>query len=94
MAADPMYRQIAADLRSKIEAGELPRGAQLPTEIELRRTSTKRPVTPSGTRSNGSSPAVWSRPGRARARSWSRRSRPFVSTLTGDPETGFGGGEG
>ena len=36
MAADPMYRQIAEDLRRKIEAGELPRGAQLPTEIELR----------------------------------------------------------
>lgn len=31
-----MYRQIAEDLRSKIEAGQLARGAQLPTEIELR----------------------------------------------------------
>jgi GntR family transcriptional regulator len=37
--ADPMYRQIAEDLRQQIEAGEaggLPPGAQLLTELELR----------------------------------------------------------
>jgi GntR family transcriptional regulator len=34
---DPMYRQIAEDLRQKIESGELGQGAQLPTELELRR---------------------------------------------------------
>src|SRR5208282_1179212 len=33
---DPMYRQIAEDLRQKIESGQLPHGAQLPTELELR----------------------------------------------------------
>jgi GntR family transcriptional regulator len=33
---EPMYRQIADDLRQKIESGELRRGAQLPTEIDLR----------------------------------------------------------
>ena len=33
---DPMYRQIAEDLRQKIESGELGRGSQLPTELELR----------------------------------------------------------
>jgi GntR family transcriptional regulator len=33
---DPMYRQIADDLRRKIESGELKQGSQLPTEIELR----------------------------------------------------------
>ncbi len=33
---DPMYRQIAEDLRRQIEAGELRPGAQLPTELELR----------------------------------------------------------
>ena len=33
---DPMYRRIAEDLRDKIESGALPRGSQLPTEIELR----------------------------------------------------------
>jgi len=33
---DPLYRQIAEDLRGKIESGELGQGTQLPTEIELR----------------------------------------------------------
>ncbi len=33
---DPMYRQIADDLRRQIEAGELAPGAQLMTEMELR----------------------------------------------------------
>jgi GntR family transcriptional regulator len=31
-----MYRQIAEDLRRKIESGELSHGTQLPTELELR----------------------------------------------------------
>jgi GntR family transcriptional regulator len=35
---DPMYRQIADDLRRKIESGELSNGTQLPTEMELRET--------------------------------------------------------
>jgi GntR family transcriptional regulator len=34
--SEPMYRQIAADLRKKIEAGELPPGRKLPSEVELR----------------------------------------------------------
>jgi GntR family transcriptional regulator len=34
--AAPMYRQVAEDLRQKIESGELPPGSQLPTELELR----------------------------------------------------------
>jgi GntR family transcriptional regulator len=33
---ESMYRQIAEDLRLKIESGELGPGAQLPTELELR----------------------------------------------------------
>jgi GntR family transcriptional regulator len=33
--AEAMYRQIADDLRGKIESGEIAPGAQLPTEIEL-----------------------------------------------------------
>jgi GntR family transcriptional regulator len=33
---DPMYRQIAEDLREQIESGALARGSQLPTELELR----------------------------------------------------------
>jgi GntR family transcriptional regulator len=33
---EPLYRQIADDLRNKIESGELAQGSQLATEIELR----------------------------------------------------------
>ena len=33
--AEPMYRQIAEDLRGRIESGELPGGSRLPTELEL-----------------------------------------------------------
>jgi GntR family transcriptional regulator len=33
---EPMYRQIADDLRSKIESGELAEGSQLATEAELK----------------------------------------------------------
>ena len=31
----PLYQQIADDLRQKIESGEIVRGSQLPTELEL-----------------------------------------------------------
>jgi GntR family transcriptional regulator len=34
--AEPLYRQIADDLRTKIESGELAQGSQLATEGELR----------------------------------------------------------
>jgi GntR family transcriptional regulator len=34
--AEPMYRQIAEDLREQIESGRLPAGSQVPTELELR----------------------------------------------------------
>ena len=34
--SEPMYRQIAADLRGQIESGELRPGHKLPSEIELR----------------------------------------------------------
>jgi GntR family transcriptional regulator len=33
---DPLYRQIAEDLRQKIESGALAPGTKLPTELELR----------------------------------------------------------
>jgi GntR family transcriptional regulator len=92
VAADPMYRQIAEDLRSKIEAGELARGAQLPTEIELRdqyvasRNTVRDAIKWLITRG-----LVETRPGQGTF--VVEKITPFVSTLTGDPETGFGGGE-
>ena len=66
--AEPMYRQIADDLRRKIEAGELERGGQLPTEIDLReqydasRNTVRDAIKWLTTR-------AWSRPGQARERS-------------------------
>jgi GntR family transcriptional regulator len=36
MAQQPMYQQIAEDLRKQIESGALAQGNQLPTEIDLR----------------------------------------------------------
>lgn len=36
MAQQPLYHQIAEALREKIESGQLERGSQLPTELELR----------------------------------------------------------
>jgi GntR family transcriptional regulator len=35
VATEPLYRQIAEDLRTKIESGDIAQGSQLPTEIEL-----------------------------------------------------------
>jgi GntR family transcriptional regulator len=92
VAADPMYRQIAEDLRSKIEKGELARGAQLPTEIELReqydasRNTVRDAIKWLITRG-----LVETRPGQGTF--VVEKITPFLSTLTGDPETGFGGGE-
>ena len=34
--AEPLYRQIAEDLRGRIESGEFAPGSKLPTELELR----------------------------------------------------------
>lgn len=90
--ADPMYRQIAEDLRSKIEAGVLARGAQLPTEIELRdqydasRNTVRDAIKWLITRG-----LVETRPGQGTF--VVEQITPFVTTLTGDPRTGFGGGE-
>jgi GntR family transcriptional regulator len=92
VATDPLYRQIAEDLRSKIDAGGLARGAQLPTEIELRdqyeasRNTVRDAIKWLITRG-----LVETRPGQGTF--VVERITPFVSTLTGDPGTGFGGGE-
>lgn len=89
---DPMYRQIADDLRHRIEAGQLPPGTQLPTELELReqydasRNAVRDAVKWLITRG-----LVETRPGQGTF--VVENITPFVSTLTADPETGFGGGE-
>jgi GntR family transcriptional regulator len=91
--AGPLYRQIADELRRKIDSGELKPGSQLPTEdelIELHHASRNtvrgaiRQLTTRGlvTTLHGKGTFV------------AERVNPLVSTLTTDPKTGRGGGEG
>jgi GntR family transcriptional regulator len=85
--AEPMYRQIAEDLQHKIEAGELKRGGQLPTEIDLReqydasRNTVRDAIKWLTTRG-----LVETRPGQGTF--VTERITPLVSTLTGPPDGG------
>jgi len=85
--ADPMYRQIAEDLQRKIEAGELKRGGQLPTEIDLReqydasRNTVRDAIKWLTTRG-----LVETKPGQGTF--VTERITPFVTTLTGPQEGG------
>ncbi len=87
--ADPMYRQIAEDLQGKIESGELARGSQIPTELELReqyeasRNTVRDAIKWLTTRG-----LVETRPGQGTF--VTERIIPFVTTLTGDPDSGGG----
>src|SRR5580704_2238206 len=88
--ADPMYRQIADDLRRQIEAGELPPGAQLQTELELReRYNASRNTIRDAIRWLITRGLVETRPGQGTF--VIERIVPFVTTLTGDPTTASGG---
>lgn len=89
----PLYRQVAEDLRHKIDSGELEQGAQLPTENELidayrvSRNTVRGAIKELTTRGlvqtlHGKGSFVI------------RQVKPIVTTLTTDPETGSGGGEG
>ena len=91
--ADPMYRQIAEELRQDIESGELPPGSQLPTELELRERfeasrNTVRDAIKSLVRLN----LVVTRPGQGTF--VTERIDPLVTTLSADAESGFAGGDG
>jgi GntR family transcriptional regulator len=87
-----MYRQIAEDLRIQIEDGDLARGAQLPTEIELRdQYNASRNTVRDAIKWLITRGLVETRPGQGTF--VVEKITPFVTTLTGDPETGFGGGE-
>ena len=81
---EPMYRQIAEDLRPRSSPASWLRAASLPPRSSSG-SSTARRGTPSATRSSGSLPWAWSRPARARAPSSIEKINPFVTTLTGDP---------
>jgi GntR family transcriptional regulator len=91
--ANPMYRQIAEDLRNQIESGELGPGSQLPTEPDLRkRYSASRNTVRDAIRWLTNLGLVVTRPGQGTF--VVEKIDPFITTLSGDPGTGFGGGEG
>ncbi|HEY7487238.1 MAG TPA: GntR family transcriptional regulator [Streptosporangiaceae bacterium] len=90
---DPRYRQIADDLRGKIETGQLPPGAQLPTEAELmEQYAVSRNTIRDAMRLLVTVRLIDTRPGRGTF--VIERFKPFVTTISEDSETGFGGGEG
>jgi GntR family transcriptional regulator len=90
---EPMYRQIAEDLRGKIETGEIPPRAQLPTEIELmEQYDASRNTVRDAIKLLTARDLVETRAGQGTF--VVERISPFVTTLTSDLETGRGGGEG
>jgi GntR family transcriptional regulator len=90
--AEPMYRQIADDLRGKIDSGEIARGAQLPTEIELMdEYSASRNTVRDAIKLLTTRGMVEPRPGQGTF--VVEKINPFVTTLTEDPVKGRGGGE-
>src|SRR3989442_11896052 len=92
MAVEPMYRQIAEDLRAKIKSGELAQGSQLPTEIELmEQYNASRNTVRDAIKLLTSRSLVETRPGQGTF--VVEKINPFVTTLTGDPKTGLGGGD-
>jgi GntR family transcriptional regulator len=89
---EPLYRQIADDLRNKIESGELEQGSQLATEVELREQySASRNTVRDAIKWLTTLGLVETRPGQGTF--VVEKVTPFVSTLTGDPETDQAGGE-
>ena len=87
--ANPMYRQIAEDLREQIESGRLEPGQQLLTEIELReRYGASRNTVRDAIKLLTALGLVETRPGQGTF--VPKKIDSFVSTLSGDPETGVG----
>jgi GntR family transcriptional regulator len=89
---EPIYRQIAEDLRRQIEAGELRPGEQLRTEIELRdhygasRNTIRDAIKLLITRG-----LVETRPGQGTF--VVETIVPFLTTLTGEPDSSSGEGD-
>jgi GntR family transcriptional regulator len=88
----PMYQQIAEDLRAQIESGILQPGAQLPTELELcDRYASSRNTIRDAVKRLTSQGLVETRPGQGTF--VTMRIDPFVTVLTADPGSGGGGDE-
>ena len=91
--ADPMHRKIAEDLRKQIEAGELGPGQQLRTELELRdHYGASRNTVRDAIRLLVTLGLVQTRPGQGTF--VLTKAEPFVTTLSADPTTRLGRGEG
>jgi GntR family transcriptional regulator len=84
---EPMYRQIAEDLRTRIESGAIARGAKLPTESDLRvgygaaRNTVREAVRLLAIRG-----LVETRPGLGTF--VTRHVEPFITTLAAAPQPG------
>jgi GntR family transcriptional regulator len=88
----PMYRYIADDLRTKIGSGELAPNAKLSTEGELSEEyEASRNTVREAIRRLTDEGLLESRPGQGTF--VARKVNPFVTVLTADPKTGFGGGD-
>jgi len=84
---EPMYRQIADDLRARIESGAFAQGAKLPTESELRvGYGAARNTVREAVRLLASRGLVESRPGLGTF--VTRHVEPFVTTLAAAPLPG------
>lgn len=85
--AEPMYRLIAEDLRTKIESGVMARGSRLRTEIELMEEyNASRNTVRDAIKLLATRRLVETRPGQGTY--VVEKITPFVSTLTGDPQAG------
>jgi GntR family transcriptional regulator len=85
--AQPLYHQIADDLRDQIESGRLMPEAQLPTELELReRYDASRNTIRDAIKRLISLGLVETRPGQGTF--VVQKIDPYVTTLTGEEESG------
>jgi GntR family transcriptional regulator len=85
---DPRYRQIAEDLRQKIESGELGHhGQQLPTELELREEyDASRNTVRDAVKLLTARGLIETRPGQGTF--VAKKIDPYVTVLTGQPDKG------
>lgn len=91
--AEPLYRQIAQDLKRKIETGVLEPGEQLPNEVELREEyDASRNTIRDAIKRLSNLGLLETRPGKGTF--VTGQIEPFVTTLSQDPDTGMAGGEG
>jgi len=90
---EPMYRQIAQDLRQQIESGGLPTGERLPTEQQLsEKYQASRNTIRDAIKWLTRRTLVETRPGQGTF--VAKRPTPYVITLGPDQDTGLGGDAG